>query len=274
VNKLAPTERLLAALRENGYEPKRSGSGWACRCPAHDDRNPSLSIGTGDDGRALVTCHAGCATADVLSAIGFRLADLMLPRKPHANRQSSGRRPVNTTTTNVAPNPGIGDVDTVTKLGATYATADAAIANLERRHGTANTTWTYTDAAGEPVGMILRWDTPTGKVIRPVSRNGARWTLRGMPAQRPLYALTEVLGSSAVVFICEGEKAADAVRACDLTATTSPHGSKSAGKADWSPLAGRDVVILPDNDDPARTTPRTWRHSPRMQTPNPSASRG
>jgi hypothetical protein len=51
------------------------------------------------------------------------------------------------------------------------------------------------------------------------------------------------------VFIVEGEKAADAARAVGLLATTSPQGSKSAGKADWSPLSGRDVVILPDHDD-------------------------
>jgi hypothetical protein len=31
-------------------------------------------------------------------------------------------------------------------------------------------------------------------------------------------------------------------------ATTSPHGAKSADKADWSPLAGKEVIILPDND--------------------------
>ncbi|MFN7021511.1 MAG: DUF3987 domain-containing protein [Phycisphaerales bacterium] len=51
------------------------------------------------------------------------------------------------------------------------------------------------------------------------------------------------------VYVTEGEKAADAARAVGLTATTSPHGSKSADKADWSPVAGRDVVILPDHDD-------------------------
>ncbi|MBL8762229.1 MAG: DUF3987 domain-containing protein, partial [Phycisphaerae bacterium] len=51
------------------------------------------------------------------------------------------------------------------------------------------------------------------------------------------------------VYVCEGEKAADATRAVGLVATTSPHGSKSAGKADWSPVAGREVAILPDHDD-------------------------
>ena len=72
-----PIERLLAALREHGYEPRRSGDGWICRCPAHDDRQPSLSIAEGDDGRVLVHCHAGCATTHVLAAIGLELRDLM-----------------------------------------------------------------------------------------------------------------------------------------------------------------------------------------------------
>ncbi|MBX3391638.1 MAG: DUF3987 domain-containing protein [Phycisphaeraceae bacterium] len=71
-----------------------------------------------------------------------------------------------------------------------------------------------------------------------------------MPTPRPLYRLPDLLATKPGdrVYVTEGEKAADAARAVGLMATTSPHGSKSAGKADWSPLAGRDVVILPDND--------------------------
>lgn len=42
--------------------------GSAC-CPAHDDRNASLSIGIGHDGRPLLYCHAGCAFVDVLGAL-------------------------------------------------------------------------------------------------------------------------------------------------------------------------------------------------------------
>jgi putative DNA primase/helicase len=36
------------------------GSGWLARCPAHDDRTPSLSLRDADDGKVLVRCHAGC----------------------------------------------------------------------------------------------------------------------------------------------------------------------------------------------------------------------
>ena len=48
---------------------------WMARCPAHSDRSPSLSVrDTGD--RVLVHCFAGCATEDVLAAVGLTFRDL------------------------------------------------------------------------------------------------------------------------------------------------------------------------------------------------------
>src|SRR5439155_13141943 len=54
----------------------RSGAGYSARCPAHDDRAASLSIGTGEDGRVLLCCHAGCATEAVVSVLGLDMRDL------------------------------------------------------------------------------------------------------------------------------------------------------------------------------------------------------
>src|SRR5262249_55082748 len=50
---------------------RRSGKGWIAKCPAHDDRDPSLSISEGPDGRALIKCHAGCDTTEVIAALGM-----------------------------------------------------------------------------------------------------------------------------------------------------------------------------------------------------------
>ncbi|MBT5245834.1 MAG: virulence-associated protein E [Rhodospirillaceae bacterium] len=50
----------------------KAGSGWTARCPAHDDRNPSLSISTGKDGKVLLRCHAGCDQAQVIDALRAR----------------------------------------------------------------------------------------------------------------------------------------------------------------------------------------------------------
>lgn len=132
-----------------------------------------------------------------------------------------------------------------------YKSAGSAAGVLSRGLGSPSATWTYTDARGEPVGRILRWDTPEGKEIRPVSRHGDWWRIAGMPEPRPLYRLPEVVAAEQV-FICEGEKAAEAARSLGLVATTSAHGCQAADKTDWSPLAGKQVVILPDNDESGR----------------------
>jgi hypothetical protein len=54
----------------------RTGDGrWSARCPAHDDRSPSLSLRDAGD-RLLVHCHAGCHPEDVLRALGLGWGDL------------------------------------------------------------------------------------------------------------------------------------------------------------------------------------------------------
>jgi hypothetical protein len=44
----------------------------------------------------------------------------------------------------------------------------------------------YHNAQGEPVGVVVRWDTPTGKDIRPVARHPDGWRIGAMPDPRPL----------------------------------------------------------------------------------------
>jgi len=77
-----------------------------------------------------------------------------------------------------------------------------------------------------------------------------------MPFPRPLFGLPE-LADAKRVFVVEGEKCVEAARSIGLTATTSPHGSKSASKADWSPLAGKEIVILPDADTAGQSFTQT-----------------
>lgn len=66
-------ENVLTRL--HGVKPNGSGKWKAC-CPAHDDKDPSLSIKEGSDGRVLLHCWAGCETRDVTAAIGLELRDL------------------------------------------------------------------------------------------------------------------------------------------------------------------------------------------------------
>lgn len=58
---------------------------WIARCPAHQDKSPSLTIREIPDGRVLVHCFTGCATADVLAAVGLEFADLYPEPLPTLN---------------------------------------------------------------------------------------------------------------------------------------------------------------------------------------------
>jgi putative DNA primase/helicase len=51
---------------------RKAGSALMARCPAHQDRNPSLSITDAKGGKVLVRCHAGCDQRQVIAALRSR----------------------------------------------------------------------------------------------------------------------------------------------------------------------------------------------------------
>lgn len=51
---------------------RKAGGGWTARCPAHDDRTPSLSIRDAEENKVLVRCHAGCEQERVIAALRGR----------------------------------------------------------------------------------------------------------------------------------------------------------------------------------------------------------
>ncbi len=135
----------------------------------------------------------------------------------------------------------------------TFPTLDRAIVAAGRIVGGEHAgTWTYQHGNGRDALYVARFNLVDGdKQFRPFHHNGSGYVMGDPPAGRgllPLYRLGELSGEQRV-FIFEGEKCADAAASIDLAATTSAHGSKSAAKTDWQPLAGRDVVVVPDADD-------------------------
>jgi hypothetical protein len=65
----------LEALLSKLCAVRPEGNGWKALCPAHADKNPSLSIRQAD-GKTLIHCHAGCSTEAVLTALGMEVRDL------------------------------------------------------------------------------------------------------------------------------------------------------------------------------------------------------
>ena len=141
------------------------------------------------------------------------------------------------------------------------------------RYGAAVQCWVYRNEHGAPMFATVRFEqvNPDGtinKVILPYTFGFRAWQVQSGPnagkwnrrdgwhyklpnRPLPLYGLDRLAARpEAPVLVCEGEKAADAAAALfpSHVCMTSQGGSGAPRKADWSPLARRDVTIWPDND--------------------------
>jgi len=184
-------------------------SQWNAICPAHDDRHASLSIGIGHDGKILLKCQAGCDTPDIIRALNLEWEDLFV----------KDDRP--------APAPSATKTKAKRKIACTYD---------------------YYGADGKWLFQTVRWDPKDFSQRRSDGKEGWIWNLQGV--EPCLYRLPELLAADPLdtVFVPEGEKDVDALRAWSLVATCNPMGAKKWKDSYSDSLAGRNVVILPDND--------------------------
>jgi hypothetical protein len=91
---LADFEKVLDRL--DGLELKGEDKAMAL-CPAHDDKNPSLSLKV-EDGRLLLKCFAGCSVEEIVAVLDVELSNLFaeggeaggetVPFKPSSNRST------------------------------------------------------------------------------------------------------------------------------------------------------------------------------------------
>lgn len=213
----SPVDLLLSKLPD----ATRTASGWAARCPAHDDRRASLSIAEGDDGRALVKCHAGCSAQAIVEAVGLTVRDLMptadgLPTPARSNHKAN---PTAAPAANGKP-----------RILATYD---------------------YRDESGALLFQAVRLDPKDFRQRRPDGRGGWTWSVKG--TRTVPYRLPELLAAPArTVWIPEGEKDCDSLARIGLLATCNAGGAGKWTDAHAAFLRGRRVVVLPDNDEPGR----------------------
>lgn len=110
-------------------------------------------------------------------------------------------------------------------------------------------TYDYTDEQEELLSQTVRYAPKAFRQRRPDGTGGWIWNLKD--TRRVLYRLPELIKGKDPVFILEGEKDVDNLREWGLTATTCPMGAEKwrSQEKGYNPfLKGRDVVILPDND--------------------------
>ena len=238
-----PIDVVITALEVKGYNPKPSGPGnWRSRCPAHDGESHNLSITESTDGTVLLRCHhcdlsgaETCTAPAIASKLGLTMKDLFPQTKGSLPAKRGPKK-----TRHVPPK------------GQGKPTPEAAIAPVVKQLGEPANSWTYYelhDGQKFPLMLVYRFDLADGtKQFRPVHVSEDGWRLGDPPGLLPLYNIPEITAAETVV-VLEGEKCCDIVRQLGLAATTSSHGAKSAARTDWTLLAAKNVIIIPDNDE-------------------------
>lgn len=229
--------KIIEALRCDG-------AGCACRsaspdrhvvslhCPAHEDAKPSLRL-TLDGEKLLWHCQAGCAQTVVLRALQDRG---LLPTTGTARRKPASR---------LAP-VAVPDKDAPTPLAARTITA----------------TYDYTDETSRLLYQVCRTDPKGFFQRRPNGAGGWSYSLESV--RLALYRLPEVIAAVMRrdrVFIVEGEKDVETLRALGLVATTNPMGAGKWRSEFAEALRGAEVAILPDSDESGERHAQDVAHS-------------
>lgn len=228
------------ALVEEYGPIQKDGRGWRGRCPTHADDGKRGDLSFEErDGRILLHCWKGCAPKAVVESLGLQWSDLFLDGqgKTPGKKAKAGPRPQNKKV---------------------YPTVEAAGKALAKRFkGTFLPSYPgrYDEANGTESFHVLRFDSlpnaeKTYRPIHPVPGGYEEGDPEGKLVLKNLPGL--VRDARSLVWVSEGEKCAHALASVELLGTTSAHGAKSAYKTDWTPLAGRDVVIVPDNNADGR----------------------
>ncbi len=133
-------------------------------------------------------------------------------------------------------------------------------AHTDRREwtprGPAVAVYDYTDEEGGLLFQVLRTSDKQFLQRRPDSgaKSGWRWKLEGV--RRVLYRLPEVVAAVAAgetVYVCEGEKDVESLRRLGVIATCNPGGAGKWRAEYAEALAGAEVVVIADRDDPGRS---------------------
>jgi putative DNA primase/helicase len=123
------------------------------------------------------------------------------------------------------------------------------------KHGRPSAHWVYRTEEGNIAGIVARFDLSNGKKeTLPIvwckdSNGGATWQWKAMREPRPLYGLPFAIDT---IVVAEGEKCAEAIKSAGYHATTWAGGCAAMAKTDFSTLAGKHVVLWPDNDAPGK----------------------
>lgn len=211
IEQISPYERLTAALEVHGCDYREESREW--ECPVHgghalkvDDR----------DGDALVYCHFGCGTSEVVKAVGLNLADLSGPRDQDGNRPG--------------PVP-------------SWATRPYVVDGKRE--------YSYVNESGDLLYVVTRKELPGGeKRFSQCAADGTPSVKGVRPVLYRLPAVLKAIEAGRTIHLSEGEKAADALHASGEVSTCNSGGSGQWRDELADSLKGAvEVIVWQDRDD-------------------------
>lgn len=237
--------------RLDGVRP--CGDGYAARCPAHADWNPSLSVGETDEGHVLAHCHYGCSIEEIVEALGLKKAHLFTSEYARRFGRRNGRTaPVRTGW----PRAGVPVID---HEKFEKVTADARVEDDEAFMPLCRATGLCVRACVE-FGLGVKGSRyvfperddqlrPVGVVYR--RRDGKKTCHKG--STRGLTIPVVERGFGGELYVTEGATDAMALHQVRVRAIGRPAAVPSALVLDWLAAylarhAADGVVILGDND--------------------------
>src|SRR5215217_2508827 len=243
VHGMMPVEIVLGCASN----ARKAGDGWLVSCPCLDhgqgrgDRNPSVSVAQGDDGRALVRCQAGCETEDIVAAWSLTMADLFEHRNGHGGGGSY----------TPSENGSTGQPATLENYAAYVGLPVEHLEGLSLeqyyRLGKPAIRMPYLDEAGEEVLLVRSRVSLTGKP-KILTRKGDKHRLYG------LWKLDETREVGYAVLV-EGESDAQTLWFHGVPGVGIP--GANGWKAEWAPeLEGIDRLYFVVEDEAGE---KCWR---------------
>lgn len=258
LDEIRRSNRLADVAWQMGIRLEKDGAEQRACCPFHQENTPSFTIFTGKDGVDRFHCFGCGAKGDVIDfvqqlkgvewkdAVGILGGEIKAGASV-APRQIEQRDPY----AGIQPVPFSEHPFRVGREAQLYNPKRERMSVIEPTG-----VYEYRDEAGALWGLVLRRAMPDGgketpTVMRVRMPDGRLvWSRFPFGPVRKLYALEHVVKAEQVILV-EGEKCADAInRISGRTGASWSGGSQSWERTDWSPLAGKDVILWADNDRP------------------------
>lgn len=258
---------IVEVIRSRIGNLKKKGAEYVACCPFHEEKTPSFNVnprkqifkcfGCGEGGNAIdfVMKYDRIEFVDALNVLS---SGQILPTKPNQPRSKAKPEPIQ--------DPQL------------LPPQDSKPDFHHKEFGNPVRTWAYRNAASQVTGYIGRYKGPDRKEIIPFTYRSKGWVKQGFDAPRHLYNLDQLTNRTDYksVMVVEGEPAADAATKLfpTLQVVTWQGGTNAVHLTDYSPLAGKRVILCPDNDRNQpypKTHPKAGQPKPYHEQPGPKA---